>query len=133
MDPDCVDFGMGLQLAHHEDGLDRLSTPHLSQFVYVDRASAARVGVVFSEGSVSHSAYVLARTIHPVLFQYARVARLGSTCSPHANQRTRCHTGLQHADFFCGLWGVVVSGAFAFAHVDRRCSGIVRRFVIAME
>ena len=68
---------LGPELAHHEDGRDRVSTPHLSQFVYVVRASAARVGVVFSEGFVSHSAYVLARTVHPVIFQYARVARLG--------------------------------------------------------
>lgn len=31
MDPDHVDLGVEMQLAHHEDGCDWLSTPHLSQ------------------------------------------------------------------------------------------------------
>jgi hypothetical protein len=60
LDPDHVDLGVGMQLAHHEDGCDRLSTPHLSQFVYVDWASASRPSVVFSESSVSDSTHVLA-------------------------------------------------------------------------
>ena len=133
MDPDCVDFGMGLQLAHHEDGRDRLPTSYLSQFVYVVRASAARACVVFSESSVSHSTHVLARTLHSVAFQYVCLARLGGACSSDALQWTGSDIGLHHADFFCSLGRAVVSGAFAFTHVGWRCGSVSGSFAVALE
>ena len=127
-----LDGRLGSELAHHENGRDRISAPHLSLHLLADWHPRAGPGAVGHESALSHSSTLLARALGVGHLQHVHLARHDHFGGAVFVEWSVGHLGLHHAHFLCRHWRLGLSKPTVQARLGRCCSGCFGRGVAAL-